>query len=174
MEFFNSRKSKKVLALGGLAFSSIVVAAPHAHEAYDAVSHEAPWVVGSLVASEAAWNIGAATMLVSTGARLGNPLKIRSEFKGAKNALAAASNTNLFKTGMAMNVIGEAGTASTLVGVSMAKLPVEVWPLTMGTAVGLLLPSAIAWKGIYNVHKDSMKHSLSGATEQISETDYEV
>lgn len=156
-----ANNNKKAIALGAVAVGAIAYAAPYGEEAYRAVAEKAPWSIAAIAGSEVMWNTGAVLMLASTGARIAkNPLKIRGQFKNAKQSLAEATNTGLFKVGMGANIAGELGTASTIVGVSVAELPMEVWPMTMGASVGLAIPSVIAWKGIYEVHKAGKKQGL--------------
>lgn len=137
------------LAVGCLALSAVAIAAPQASETIESVASSA-WAAPLLVASEAAWNVGAATMLVATGRKIGNPLKLHGR---VKEVLTDVQHSSAFKTGLAVNIVGELGTASLIVGVSITELPPSSWPLTIGSAALLMAPGVALWSGIYRANK---------------------
>lgn len=137
------------LALGGAALTAALIAAPHAIEAKDAIVDNLAWAAPVLITSEAAWNTGAALMLIAAGKKIGNPLKLHSRFKEVSSEFGTVVEKPLFKAGMITNIAGELGTASILIGGSIAELPVGTWPLTIGTSVALAAPAAVAWTALW-------------------------
>ena len=145
-------KKKKIglkIAIGGAAIAAALIAAPHAIEAKDAVVDNLAWAAPVLITSEGAWNTGAALMLIAAGKKVGNPFKLHSRFKEVSSEFGSVVEKPLFKTGMVTNILGELGTASILIGGSIAELPPSVWPLTIGTSVALAAPAAVAWTALW-------------------------
>lgn len=145
------KKKKKLgfkLALGVAAVAALI-AAPHAIEAKDAVVDNLAWALPVLTVSEVAWNSGAALMLLAAGKKIGNPLKLHSRFKEVSHDFVNVVDKPIFKVGMVTNILGEVGTASILIGGSIAELPPATWPLTMGTSVLLAAPAAVAWTALW-------------------------
>ena len=145
-------KKKKIglkLAIGGAAVAAALIAAPHAIEAKDAIVDHLAWAAPALITSEAFWDGGAILMLIAAGKKVGNPLKLHSRFKEVSSDFVNVVEKPLFKTGMVANILGELGTASILIGGSIAELPPSTWPLTMGTAVALAAPATVAWTALW-------------------------
>lgn len=137
------------LAIGGATLAAALIAAPHAIEAKDAIVDNLAWAAPVLITSEAAWNAGAAMMLIAAGKKIGNPLKLHSRFKEVSHDFVNVVEKPLFKAGMVTNILGEVGTASILIGGSIAELPPTTWPLTIGTSVALAAPAAVAWTALW-------------------------
>lgn len=145
------------VAIGGAALTAALVAAPHAIEAKDAIVDNLAWAAPVLITSEAAWNTGAALMLIAAGKKIGNPLKLHSRFKEVSGDFVNVVEKPLFKAGMVTNILGEIGTASILVGGSIAELPPSTWPLTMGTAAALAAPAVVAWTALWQSRHPKQK-----------------
>ena len=146
-------KYKTPLILGGFATAAIV-AAPNVKEVASTLADNAHWVVPSLVVTESMWNVGAAMMLASAGKRIGNPLTLHRRFK---DVVSNSVDSKLFKSGLAINVLGEIGTASVVVGGSVAYLPPSAWPLTMGASAALAAPGIVVWSMV-NKRRIAMKN----------------
>jgi molybdopterin/thiamine biosynthesis adenylyltransferase/N-acyl-L-homoserine lactone synthetase len=138
------RRHRTAATIGAVA-TAAVVAAPHAYESAHTLAENAHWAVPSLVATEAAWNVGAATMLVSAGRKMGNPLTLHRRFR---DVLSGVRRNGMFRAGLATNVAGELGTASVIVGGSVAYLPPATWPLTMGASALLAAPGVMVWSAL--------------------------
>jgi hypothetical protein len=112
----------------------------------DSVKENAAWAVPGLILSEAAWNIGAACMLLSAGKEIGNPLTMKNRIKEAK---ADLHDNKLFRTGLGVNLVGATGTAAILSVGSVATLPATTWPGAILVAGVSAAPSFALWKGVY-------------------------
>jgi hypothetical protein len=143
-----------------------VLAFQNFEETKDAVTDNIAWAAPALVATEAMWNIGATTMLISTGRRVGNPLKLHSRFK---EIVTEASDSAAFKAGLGINILGEVGTASILIGGSVAELPPSTWPLTVGSSVALVAPGVVVWKMLWDIHKDKQANSASKEAQNVAD-----
>lgn len=122
--FLNKQKTK--ICLGATAVS---VATTLAFEPFDGTKDQvieaAPYVVGGMAVSEAAWLTGAAMMLGAVGSKLpANPVKLKSKIPEISEK---ANNSKLFKAGFAVNVAGALGDFFVLSGAVVQNLPVHSW-----------------------------------------------
>lgn len=139
---FMRRHAAKLL-LSGAIVGGAYMAYPHVDESIDSIKENAAWTIPAIVSTEVLWNAGAATMIVAAGAKVGNPLKIRSKLKEVKNEVI--ENTT-FRVGRAVNMAGEIGTASLVTVGTIATLPKETWPITFATLGALAAPSITVWR----------------------------
>lgn len=144
------KRHKLGAGVGIVAVGAAATVAPHMAETAHAIGDNATWAIPTLIATEAAWNSGAAMMLVSAGKKIGNPLTLHSRIG---ELLSSVGKSKLFKAGLGVNIVGELGTASVLTAGSIAELPPQSWPLTIGGAAVLMAPGVGLWAGIHRANK---------------------
>lgn len=146
------KRHKLGAGIGIVAVGAAAAVAPQMAETAHAIGDNAAWAVPTLIATEAAWNSGAAMMLASAGKKIGNPFTLHSRIG---ELLSSVGKSKLFKAGLGVNIVGEIGTASVLTVGSIAELPPQSWPLTIGGAAVLMAPGVGLWAGIHRANKNT-------------------
>ncbi len=135
------RHWKAVIGAGFFAVS-LGVSATQFNQVEKTISQDAPFVAPALIATEAvAWS-GAAMIFASAGNKIGNPLTLKSRLSEVKDKL---EHNRTYKHGLAVNILGAAGT-SVVVGVSaIASAPERAWPLAFSVSAASLGFSGLPW-----------------------------
>lgn len=135
------RHWKAVIGAGFFAVS-LGVSATQFNKVEESITQDAPIVVPTLIATEAlAWS-GAAMIFASAGNKIGNPLTLKSRLSEVKDEL---EHNRTYKYGLAVNILGAAGT-SVVVGVSaIASAPARSWPLAFSVSAASLGFSGLPW-----------------------------
>lgn len=121
------------LAFGAMALSAGATIATGAGEkAVDVAKDELPAVAGGMVAMETMWIGGAAMMASSVGAKVKNPMKVKSQFG---EVAEHANSSKLFQAGFWINTAGAVGEFVIPAVAVCTKLPPETW--------GVLTPSLV-------------------------------
>ncbi len=142
------RKHQLKLALGGLATSGVVALANDFNTTKHQLIEAAPWMATSLAASEVAWIGGAAMMLAGVGAKIGNPLKIRSRML---EIAKKANDSKTFKAGFIVNASAAVGQFGILTAGITTELPPKSWGLLAVPAMDIASTLAIRdviWQGM--------------------------
>ncbi|MCA9324569.1 hypothetical protein KDA23_00670 [Candidatus Saccharibacteria bacterium] len=134
-----SRALKKWLTGGALGLAVVggayaLATNPIGELAHD-VKEAAPWAVGGLALSEAAFVVGGGMALTGAGKNSGGLLRVRTNYMQLlKEAKDATLDSRLFRTGVALNTVGALGTAATIGVGAVVALPPETWPGAVGVA----------------------------------------
>ncbi|HSX33319.1 MAG TPA: hypothetical protein VLF91_03215 [Candidatus Saccharimonadales bacterium] len=144
------RTTLAMVGAGALAVGSVVSLMLNGNfgEAVQAAKHDAPWAIGGIVASEAAFITGGVMMLSALGVKLGKSAvthvrqlkkRISNTLKGMKEEgsdIAPDFSNNLLKTGFIVNALGSLGTAATVVAVAATTGP-DGWGLAAPALVDI-------------------------------------
>ncbi len=115
--------------------------------------------------SEASLAVRGLSLLVAsskaTWAGIKGITELRNQIGELKANIASVRHNKTFKAGFIANQVGELGTFGILVGGSIAALPSESWPLTMGVATGLVsFPTVPLWIALAKAHQSDKKSKL--------------
>lgn len=149
-------KRKTRLILGAAAVSTAVTLMYNPiNELKDEVVEAAPWVGGGIVASEAAFCVGAAMMVASIGDKIGNPFKLKSRLPEISQR---ANDSKLFKSGFWINAVGAVGDFVVLSAGVMKSMPIETYPI-----LGLTLMDLGATIALRKTILDGIKNNMEDA-----------
>lgn len=112
-----------------------------------AIERDAAWAGPGVAASETlAWG-GIAVMLVTAGARIGNPVTAKARLKAVMHEVKLDRR---FRFGWIVNVVGAAGTSGIVVAVAVVSLPARAWPLaTVGVACSLAASGLPFYRAVF-------------------------
>ena len=155
----------KALAGTGFFVASLGVSATQFNQVEKSISSDAPFVAPLLIATEAVAWTGAAMIFASAGNKIGNPLTLKSRLSEIKNKL---ERNRIYKYGLAVNILGAAGTSAVVGASAVISAPARSWPLAFGVSAASLGFSGLPWIWANNQTSENVSaknFNPNGATE---------